>query len=179
MAGKVPMSKKKAIKTMANAKKALCLSINIGKINYKFNSDIFDLSSRSIPFLSDQIADIPGHVAFVIEAHGEAEKVLAKAITSFDVYIAKEFSKMKESDRKKTEVAKGNILKGKKSEEYLERADEITELRKLVRILDAYRKGIDAKLQLAQTLSANLRTERESYRRDYNKEGGVGRKLGK
>lgn len=165
--------------SMQSAKKSLLLSLNIGEISYKFEADMFDLDSRSIPNLSDQISKIPSYVAYVIEAHGQAEKELAKKSTSFDVWLAKEFIKLSAgSDKKIAETAKRNLVAGNKgtSKKYEEKLDEITELKKLVSVLNAYRKGMDAKLQLAQTLSANMREERESYRRDYDKENKKTRK---
>jgi hypothetical protein len=164
---------RKTIKSMLDAKKALLLSIDIGEINYKFEADMFDLDSRSIPNLSDQIAKIPGYVAFVIEAHGQAEKELAKAQVSFEIWWAKQMNKLDESDSKKAEEKQKKIIMANQSacSEVIKRSEEIAELKKLVRVLDAYRKGIDAKLQLAQTLSANIREERESYRRKYDKDG--------
>lgn len=169
--------------SMLDAKKALLLSLSIGEVNYKFKAEMFDLDSRSIPNLSDQIADIPGHVAYVIEAHGQAEKELAKVSTSFEIWLAKEYIKLSEkSEKKVAETAKRNLVAGGRttSKLYNDKMDEITELKKLVSVLNAYRKGMDAKLQLAQTLSANMREERESYRRDYDKDKKTGRKkLGK
>ncbi len=164
---------KKTVKSMVDAKKALLLSIDIGEINYKFDADLFDLDSRNIPNLSDQIAKIPGHIAFVIEAHGQAEKELAKVQVSFDIWWAKEMSKLHESDAKKSDTKQKNIVMASigKCKVIEGKESEIAEHKKLVRVLDAYRKGMEAKLQLAQTLSANLREERESYRRRYDKAG--------
>lgn len=162
------MSKRK-IKSMLNAKKALQLSIDIGDLTYKFMSDMFDLDSRSIPNLSDQIADIPGHVAFVVEAHSEADKELAKAQASFDFWIACKIGGFSHEEDRMSEAKQKNLVLQRNKKVYEKRYNEIIDLRKLVKVLDAYRKGLDAKLQLAQTLSANIREERESYRRDYNK----------
>lgn len=154
---------------MKEAKKFLMLKVEIGEIVYEFEKDMFDLNQNNLGILNEQICKIPGYVAFVVEAHSEAEKQLAKKETQFEVWVAQRIVKYFSDKEFKAEKDKMNNLIASFTKEYNDFRDDIYELKKLVKVLDAYRKGIDAKLQLAQTLSANTRIERDGISRNYDK----------
>lgn len=176
----MPRGKKQTIKSMANAKKALMLKVDIGELAYEFESDIFDLDNVNMGILNEQITKIPGLTAFVGEAHAEAERVLARRELEFDVWKAKQLTTFfADSKTYKSETDKLNNLKSKFSKEYVEHESEVLELRKLTRVLRVYEKGIQAKLELAQTMSANIRTERDAYTRNYDKGNTPSGQLGK
>lgn len=155
---------------MKNAQKALMLKVEIGDFIYEFEANVFDLDNRNIGILNEQICKIPGSVAFIIEAHGEAERALEKKKMMFEIWKGERFVKYFSDPKEyKSEQAKLYALMKVYPKEYAEYENALTDLRKLVRVLKAYEKGIDAKLQLAQTLSANIRVERDAHTRDYDK----------
>ncbi len=162
--------KKKMLKSMKDAQKALMVKIEIGDFIYEFERDVFDLNNTNIAILNEQICKIPGAVAFIVEAHGEAERALDKKKMSFEIWKGERISKYFNDPKEyKSEQAKTYALMKAFPKEYVEAEEELQQLRKLVRVLKAYEKGIDAKLQLAQTMSANIRTERDAITRDYDK----------
>lgn len=174
----VKKSKRKLVKSMRDAKKALMLKIEIGDFIYEFEADVFDIDNRNIGILNEQISKIPGFVAFIIEAYGEAERALEKKKLVFEIWkgqhVVKYFNNPKDY---KSDQSRIYALMKSFPKEYAEFENELMDLKKLVRVLKAYEKGIDAKLQLAQTMSANIRVERDSYSRDYDK-NSVGRPSG-
>lgn len=160
-------STKQLVKDMKDAKKALHLSLDIGNITYKFDPDVFDLDHVNLPNLSEQIGKIPGHVGYIIEAVGEAEKYLAEMENKFEIWKAQNIVKFFVD--LKAEKDKLNNLISSKPDEYNEFESKVQDARKIVAVLKAYSKGIEAKFQLAQTLSANIRVEADANRRNYDK----------
>lgn len=152
---------------MTDAKKSLHINLDIGAVKYKFDKDVFDLDHVNLPLLSDQISKIPGHVGFIVEAVGEAEKYLASMESKFEMWIALQTTRFY-SDLK-TEKAKLQQLIVEHADDYTKFETAVQEAKKIAYILKAYQKGIDAKLQLAQTLSANIRVEKDANIRNYDK----------
>lgn len=164
-------SKKQLVKCIRDAKDALILSIKIDDVEYKFDSNIFDLNSSNIGMLNGQICDIPGHIAFIGTVYSEAEKYLARKELAFDIWKSnKLITYFGDNKIFKSETDKLNNLKKSYAKEYVEKEEELQDIRRLVKILKTYERGMDAKMQLAQTMSANIRSERESYYRDYDKD---------
>jgi len=117
--------------------------------------------------LSRQAESIPGLLAQCGVALGEAERQLARAEQALSLWMANHLQAVG-GDSKMSETAKRNLMLDRYSEQYQKQADQVTEMSYTVRVLRSYREGVQAKLQLAQTLSANLRRESEAYRSGAN-----------
>jgi hypothetical protein len=160
------MAVDKKLKSMRKAKEALLLKCDIGKAKYEFLATMFDLDINNIGKLNTQIVDIPGHIAFVNQAQGDAERWLSSCETEFALWKA---GKSKFYADLKSETAKLNAMQLDNAKEWSNYCLAIQEAERMVRILKGYKEGLSAKLQLAQTLSANIRLERESYTRKMDK----------
>lgn len=170
--GILMVTRKKLEKTLKGVKDILQGSIRVGDDKYIFATDIFDLDRRNLAELNEQIIRIPGNVAYVVEAHGRAEDYLARTQALFDFWFARMANQFcSDSKEFRSESGKHTFLQGHATttKKYIEYKDEILAAKKVASTLKAYREGMTAKLQLAQTLSANIRTERDSYARDYDK----------
>lgn len=165
-------STKQLVRDMKQAKQSLHLKVAVGKVLYEFDPDVFDLDHVNLPNLSEQISKIPGHIGFIVEAVGEAEKYLASVELKVESWIGVQISQFY-SDYK-TDKAKVYQLMTDKPEEYHKNMEELAEAKKLISIFKAYSKGMESKYQLAQTLSANIRREKDANERDYDKSATKG-----
>lgn len=134
--------------------------MEIGSKKFQFQTDLFDLETQIIGTLNEQISDIPANFAYVSQALAEAERVQAQAELAMDLFMAEKLSLYSEE---KTEGAKRAKVLTHWTKEHTEKSTALQEANHMVRVIKGYRDGMESKYQLAQTLSANLRTERESF----------------
>lgn len=157
---KRPMKKTQRRGKLDEAKKVLRLSLNVAGKIYKFDPDLFGLEIHNIGQLNEQIAKIPGYIAYVGQVLGEAEKFLAREETARDVWLA---DKMLSYADEKSESAKTTKVRTHHKADYTRWQVRAQEAAGVVAMLKAYKSGLDAKFALSQTISANIRLERESY----------------
>lgn len=110
--------------------------------------------------LNEQISDIPANFAYVSQALAEAERIQSQAELDLDLFMAEKMSLYSDE---KTEGAKRAKVLTHFPKEHSAKTTALQEANHMVRVIKGYRDGIESKYQLAQTLSANLRTERESF----------------
>ena len=168
---------RKQIKRMREAQKSLQLKLVIGDYQYEFEADMFNLNQHNLPTLSEQITKIPGNIAFIVEAHAEVNKNLHRLETEFEMWQAVTSNKYFADER--YEKTKISMTMTRFHKEWVEYTSKIRAAKKLLGVLKAYEKGMDAKYQLAQTLCANLRAERESWEREPGGGGSYRDKMGR
>lgn len=153
---------KKINKAKANLK---YLKIKIGNRSFEFEKDIFDIPIYNIGGLAHQIQRIATNIAYVGEAIGEADSYLKHVEMEYSVWYSTTIHDINErSDEKKK-----NALIKKYKVKYLGYHHVIRDAKKLLSILKSYKDGVSAKMQLCQTLSANIRMERDAIYRNYDK----------
>jgi len=165
MERKLKKSRRQAEKSVKRAKAELAdfeYEVTVNGRKFQFQTDLFDLEVHNIGILNEQITAIPASLAYVSQALAEAETVSKRANLDLEIFMAE---KMSTYNDEKTESAKKTRVQHNYSTEYSAKVDAIREADYMVRVIRGYREGIEAKYQLAQTLSANLRTERESFQR--------------
>lgn len=135
------------------------LTLKIGQETYSFDADLFDLEIHNIGVLNEQIAAIPGHIAWVGQVLGRAERQYESLKTARDVWLLK---KLTDYSGEKSEKAKMALLVKETKGEYDKWESKVADARETCALLEAYKKGMESKFSLSQTISANIRLERES-----------------
>ena len=146
------------------AKKNFIFKIKIGEKTYNFEQHLFDLSDNNIAELNKQISEIPSQIAWTGQVLGEAEAWLSGLKTAFDLWKSARMS-TNDYQNEKSEKAKEQRVKEDFSKEWDKHAAKVTEAEKIVRILKSYQAGVEAKHSLSQTLAANQRAERDSWKK--------------
>lgn len=136
------------------------MHLEIGDEVFEFENDIFDLEDTNLGVLNEQISNIPGFLGYVGMAYGKAEKSAARLSGEFNAWMA---SKMNLYTSEKSEGAKKNLVAENFAKEMVKYEHGIQEADYLVRLLKSYYDAVKAKWELSQTLSANIRAEREKY----------------
>lgn len=147
-------------KFLETIKSSVVYELKIGDKLYHFDPDMFDLDIQNLGILNEQIARIPGYFAYMGIALSEIEKKCDSMRSSYDFYMA---DKIAEFFNEKTESAKVNKVRQRYKKQLQEKMDEIHELERVHRIVKTYKESLEAKFNLAQTLSANLRDERSKF----------------
>lgn len=143
-------------------KSFLPLKFKVGNQVIEFPKNLFDLDTNNFSILSDQIAKIPGEIAQVGLAHSEAEKDYRKIKDEFEIWKSERISLFEEGTRS-SEAYKENKVRENYKKEYSEYMSRLREANYIAGILKSYKSSIEAKYQLSQTLSANLRREMATY----------------
>lgn len=158
------MKKKPPIKDLKKfletIKSSLVFEVNIGFNVYYFDPDMFDLDINNLGILNEQISRIPGYFAYMGIALSEIEKKVDVLRSQYDFYVAERIAEFHDA---KTESAKVNKVRQRYKKQLESKMDEIHESERLLRIIKTYKESLEAKFNLAQTLSANLRDERSKY----------------
>ena len=128
---------------------------------YKLQKEMLDLDSVNLGVLNDQIKEIAGYYAYVGTAYADAVLSLRTAENDYKIWFAGQLSIYSDL---KSEKAKDSAIRRDFKTVVCKHETRINELRYDVDILGVYQKGLEIKYQLSQTLSANLRAEREKYR---------------
>jgi len=128
---------------------------------------MFDLDGVNVGILNQQIEKIPASLAQTGVALGEAEREHKRQELALDIWKADRLMAIG-AGSKMTETAKKDTMKSEYSAALIKEEDKVIEAAYLVRLLRSYREGLQAKLQLAQTLSANIRAEGEAFRSGAN-----------
>lgn len=145
---------------MKDAKKSLVPQLKFNGNIYKFDIGMFDLSHFNIAELNEQMSNIPTHLAWIGTVLSEAESNLKKIQTVFSIWKA---DKMAAYTDLGSEKAKENQLATVFSGAIKKSEKEIREAESNVRILKVYKEGLILKGNLAQTIAANNRAERDAY----------------
>lgn len=144
-------------------KSQLTLEITVAGEVFRFSPDLFDLADRNTSELSMQIAQIPAEIAYVGVALARAEAVAKAMQTEYDVWWSRTCQRFAQDYKQVNarEAAARNAV----PKEYTQRQTALQSAQEKVTLLKNYRSALDAKFQLSQTLSANIRAEREALRR--------------
>lgn len=148
--------------TIRKAEKSLLLEVSIDGEVYAFEADMFRLDNSNIGILNEQISEIPSMVAYVGVAHSLAKRWYEREKEAFEMWRAQKMTKYYAD--MKTDKAKENALRTQFGKDYEERYEGVRESAYVVSVLEAYRKGMQARQELSQTMSANIREERTAYK---------------
>lgn len=157
---KKKISLKDLKKFLETIKSTVVYELKIGDKVYHFDPDMFDLDIQNLGILNEQIARIPGYFAYMGIALSEIEKKCDVLRSSYDFYMAERIAEFHDA---KTESAKVNKVRQRYKKQLEEKMKEIHENERLLRIVKTYKESLEAKFNLAQTLSANLRDERSKF----------------
>ena len=132
----------------------------LGK-EYILEKEILCLDNLNLSILNEQISRIAGEFAFIGSLLSKAVRELDEAEIRYKGWRATQlslFSDLKSEKAKETAII--NMASGVVSKHECHIAD----LKYNCEMLRVYKQGIEIKYQLSQTLSANLRAEREKYK---------------
>lgn len=151
---------RQTVQKLKNAKKHLVPKLEVNGVIYEFDQKLFDLSHFNLTELNEQVSNVPAQMAWVGQVLAKADEYVKKIQMEFKIW---KVEKMMAFADEKTEGAKENKVMVNHVGEWRKQSKIIREAEMDMRILKAFREGLEAKKELSQTISANNRAERSAF----------------